>query len=157
MPISGWWAAILAFLAGLLGVFSELAGRQKDRLEEAFKKTMPEVDARLARAPDGSFVLVIVPLNGIPFECDPKVVTKSNVMVSPIGLEWMKIVPQEGVTYHHGKIDVDLSKVQDGYIELRLPFRSTFASEFPNLSLSGRVVRSYQLQLNGELVSTEDS
>ena|SRR5215213_10868423 len=156
LPVSSWYPAVLAFLAGLLGIFSEIATRQKERLEEVFKKSPPCVDASLGRTNDGSFVVNIWPLNDVPFECDWRVVTKNNKIVSGIALKWTKIVPKQGTSVYRGPVSVDFDKVEEGYVELRFSYRSIFASDYPELTLSDRTFHPYRLLPNGELGPAED-
>jgi len=151
LPISSLWAAVLALLAGLGDVFSFISARRKERLEEAFKKTPPQVEASLQRNADGSFVVLIRPLNDVPFECDWRVVTKNDVVVSGISLEWAKVVPKQHISVYREHADLDLDKVRDEYVELRFSFRSVFASDYPELTLSDRIFCPYRLRPSGVL------
>ena len=96
-------------------------------------------------------MVLIQPLNDVPFECDWRVVTRNDVVVSGIGLEWTKVVPKPGISIYHGDVDVSLDRLQDGYVELRFSFRSIFASDYPELTLSDRLFRPYRLRPSGEL------
>ena len=157
LPIPSWYPAVLAFVAGLLGVFSEIAARRKEGLEETFKTTAPQVDANLARKADGSFEVIIRPFNDVPFECDWRVVTRNVIIISGISVgPWVKVVPKPGTRVYRGAVqDMNLHRVQDGYVELRFRFHSIFADEYPELSLSGHIFHPYRLRASGELVPAE--
>jgi hypothetical protein len=91
-----WWAVLLAFISGIAGlisiadttlqiltvasvvfafvsasagVFSLIADKRKDKLEDEFKKTPPKIEVAIKTGEkNGKFLVVIEPRNRVPFE-----------------------------------------------------------------------------------------
>ena len=139
-------SVVLAFVSGSAGLFALIADKRKDKLEDKFKRTPPKVEATIKTGQeDGKFYVVIEPRNDVPFEEQWMIVTLNNEIISGIPLDWTKIVPNSEHPHFHQQAGMDLSKVRDGYIELRFNYRSVFAAELPNLDLAGRFVKRYRL------------
>lgn len=138
-------AVILAFLSGTAGILSISADRRRVSLEEAFKRTPPDIGVSIkTKEPSGEFVVVIEPRNKIPFEFQWVIVTKDDQIISGIPLEWGKVYPKVSNRFFD-RAEFDTSKVVDNYIELRFKYRSLYAQEVQGADLTGRTIKNYVL------------
>ena len=137
--------ALLALLSGTTGLLAKIADRRKQTLQNAFKRIHPEMAAFIATHDSARRLCVVIePRNKVPFEYDWKIVTRNDIIVSDIHLEWGKIVPDRTPRLIE-PVDLDTNKVMDNYIELRFDYRSIYAHELPDANLSGKLRRAYKL------------
>ncbi len=135
-----------AFLSALAGILALLAGRQKEKLEEAFKRTPPDIDVGIKTGEeDQEFYVVVEPQNRVPFEFQWLVVTGNNQVISGLQLDWEKIFPDEQYKPMLQRARINLAKVIDDYIELRFHYRSIYADEVGDPKLCGRLIKRYNL------------
>jgi hypothetical protein len=140
-------AIILAFFSGICGFLSRLLDHRTRVLGERAKKLPPELDVSIKTSEESGELLVIIePKNKVPFEYQWLIVTKDNIVVSGLPLEWGKLYPNN----YKGKFIFEPAKfnkdrVAEGYIELRFKYRSPYAAEFADPNLVGLVTRRYQL------------
>jgi hypothetical protein len=140
------FSIVFAFLSGLAGLSAKVADRRKHTLEDAHRRTKPEMDVAIkTHEPTGRLLVVVEPRNKVPFECQWIIVTQNNSVVSAIPLEWTKVIPNEQTPRFSQRADFNMGKVVDNYIELRFDYRSVYADELPNLDLSGKLTRAYRL------------
>src|SRR4051794_12645560 len=72
---------VLALLSGITGLSSKIAERRKQTLEDAHKRTPPEMDVYIAtHTPTERLLVIIEPRNEVPFAYDWKIVTKNNIL-----------------------------------------------------------------------------
>lgn len=136
----------LAFLSGIVGLLAMVATKRKENLEEALKKTHPKLDVAIKTGEaTGQLLLIIEPQNKVPFECQWLIVTRNNVLVSGMQLDWIKIIPKDEIPFFHSPAEFDTDKVVDNYLELRFNYRSIYDAELPKENLSGKLVKSYNL------------
>jgi|SRR5215212_4640091 len=136
----------LACLSGIAGLSALVADKRKQTLDNAHKRTKPELNVAIkTHDPTGQFLVVIEPQNKIPFKYDWKIVTRNNLVVSGIHLEWGKILPSDKTPIFTERANFDVSRVVDDYIELRFDYRSIYANELPDSDLSGKLIRAYKL------------
>ena len=135
-----------AFLSGIAGLAAKLADKRKRALEDAHKRTSPEIEVSIkTSSTTGQLLVVIEPRNKVPFECQWKVVTRDNVVVSGIPLDWTKVYPDNQTPVLTQRADLDVNRIVDDHVELRFDYRSVYAAELLNASLSGRLIRTYKL------------
>lgn len=136
----------LAFLSGIAGLSTKIAGRRKQTLESIHRRTKPEIDVAIKTyGPSGRFLVTIEPRNEVPFEFRWLIVTRDNVVVSGLQLDWSKVKPNELTPRFSQHAEFQIDKVVENYIELRFDFRSVYADELPAADLSGRLRRAYIL------------
>jgi hypothetical protein len=139
-------SVILAFISGIFGLLALIADKRKDVLELQFRKTSPELNVSIKTGEESNRLLVVIePLNKVPFEYDWCIVTENNIMVTSIHLEWGKIIPNESSTFFTTPASIDMAKVTNNYLELRFKYRSVHAAEFPQENLFGKIVKPYTL------------
>jgi hypothetical protein len=139
--------ALLAFVAALCGLLNRLLDQRKKTLETAAKKLPPELDVSIKTAePSGELLVVIEPRNKVPFEYQWLIVTKKDVVVSGIMLDWGKVYPSKlDKKYVFDKAKFSMDRVVDNFVELRFKFRSVYAAEESDPNLSGKLIRPYLL------------
>jgi hypothetical protein len=136
---------VLALLSGITGLSAKIANTRKQALEDSHKRTHPEMDVCIAtHEPTERLRVVVEPRNKVPFEYDWKIVTRNDIIVSGIHLEWGKIVPNRTSRLIE-PADFDTNEVMDNYIELRFDYRSIYAHELPDANISGKLRRGYKL------------
>jgi hypothetical protein len=144
--LATWVTVILAFLSAALGVSSLLIEKHKDTAEKIFKKTKPNMNIDIKTGESNKKLLVVIePLNEVPFEYNYKIVTRNNIIISGIFLEWGKIYPSKDQPYLLELANIDLSKVIDDYVELRFNYRSIYSIELNDSNLTGKLIKSYRL------------
>jgi len=141
-----WTATALAFISAICGVATLIFDKRKDTLEETLKKTRPELNVSIKTGQNNQNLYVVIePINEVPFEYNIKIVTRENIMVSGIMLDWGKIYPDKKRSVVLHPAGINLTKVADNYIELRFDYRSVYAAELHDTSLTGKLVKSYKL------------
>lgn len=136
---------VFAFLAALAGLAAKLADKRKQALEEAHKKTCPKMEVSIKTGNDtGQYFVVIEPHNKVPFECQWKIATQNNAIISGIPLDWTKVYPDKTPVLAQ-RADFHVDRVIDDHVELRFDYRSVYAGELPDANLTGRIIRAYKL------------
>jgi hypothetical protein len=143
--VATWLGVIFALLAATSGVVRLVADSRAATLDQKRKMTPPEVRLELRRLAHDTVRIVIESLNLIPFECQWKIVTRNNIIVSGIPLDWTKVVPTSDNRVFHADEKFNVDKVADNYIEVRLAYRSMFAAESRAPGLEGRLTQSLHL------------
>jgi nitrate reductase NapAB chaperone NapD len=110
---------VLAFLAALAGLAAKLADKRKQALEEAHMRTCPEMEVAIKTSSNsGRFLVVVEPHNNVPFEYDWKIVTRNNLIISGMHLQWGRVDPNPQTPVFTERADFDVSRVVDDYIGL---------------------------------------
>jgi hypothetical protein len=136
----------LAFLSGIVGLLAMLATKSKEKLEQELKITHPRMDVAIKTVEaTGQLLVVIKPLNKVPFECKWLIVTRNNIVVSGLQLDWIRLIPNDATPFFQSPAEFALDKVVDNYVELRFSYRSIYADELPKENLAGRLVKSYKV------------
>jgi type II secretory pathway pseudopilin PulG len=124
----------------------ELAAEKQRRIEaEARRRTAPQVSARLELSNEGKFKVVFSSGNLVAFECQYFVVTKDNVIVSGIPLDWVKVFPNRRRRLFLDSTDIQRDRVQDRYLELHFEYKSLAADELNLPGHRGTIVRKYRI------------
>ena len=142
-----WVAAVLGVLAGVAGFVAVITNHRADQLKETLRRTPPDLEVTLEFFRDGTLHVVIDSKNRVPFECQWKLVTKNNIIVSGIPLDWSHVYPDKTPQGFNQTADLDPSKIVDNYVELRFNFRSIYAAELRLPQLSGRLTKAYYIDL----------
>ena len=144
--VSGWIAAGFAFISAILGVLVLITDKRKDNLEAKYKRAKPEIDVSIKTGEnDKKFYVVIDSKNRIPLEFEYKIVTRNNRVISGIFLDWGKFYPDAKHLSYLELATINKDQVTDNYIELRFNYRSVFAVELHDVSLTGKIIKSYTL------------
>jgi hypothetical protein len=137
---------VLALLSGITGLSAKIANTRKQALEDAHKRTRPEMDVYIAtHEPTERLLVIVEPRNKVPFELRWIIVTRNNKVVSGIPTDWTKIIPNDQTRRFNQPATFNANKVIDDYIELRFNYRSIYADEIPKANLSGELKRAYKL------------
>jgi len=144
--VATWLTVILAFLAAFAAVMALVCDNRKEKLEDAFKKTRPDVivDIKTGQE-DQQFYVVIEARNKVPFECHWRVVTRRDQIISGVLLDWVKVIPDDKYQVFVHRANIDVNSVEDNYLELRFDYRSLYASELRDAKLSGNIIKRYNL------------
>ena len=118
--------------------------RAKVLLDEQ-KKTPPKLSVDLVMGGGRVAKVLIKSHTLVPFEFQWRIVTRNNVIVSGIPLNWTKVYPSAERNTFNQQEEIDLSRIVDNYLELRLNYRSIYAGETNLPALSGYITRKYRL------------
>ncbi len=145
--LATWGAAVLGLLAGFAGFLAVIASNRAEKLKDELKRTPPQLEVTLGFFQDGKLHVVIDSHNRVPFEFQWKIVTKNNIIISGIPLDWTKVYPSKAPQRFNQVANFDPHKVVDNYIELRFDYRSIYTDELGLPGLSGTLTRAYRLDL----------
>jgi hypothetical protein len=143
--IATWLGVIFALLAATSGVVRLVADSRGATLDQKRKMTPPLLRVGLRRLAHDTVRVIIESLNLIPFECQWQIVTRENIIVGGIPLDWTKVVPTAENRVFHADEKFQVDKVTENYLEVRLSYRSLFAGETRAPGMEGRLTESLLL------------
>ena len=147
---------VLGFLVAMSGQYvqslvTDHVDTLRQRAEVQMKHTSPSLTADVTLVDSSNVKIVVAAQNYIPVRANWLFVTKDNQVVSGIMTEKIELHPTAASSKWNHTQSLQLDRVKDGFIELRLDYVSVYSAEVGNPSnLTGRIVRAYQLA-NGSL------
>ena len=123
--------------------------KQAEQEAEQIRRTPPKIMAALLPAGKGKVIVSMVSQNLIPFQYRYTICTKNNVVVAGIPMGMTKVYPREGQATFSVPTDIQLDRLQDGYLELRFVFTSLSYEELNLPGHAGQIVAKYILGLDG--------
>ncbi len=140
-----WIAAILALIAGTSGVVAIIADHRIDTLKFILKRTPPKLAIELKAYEHGKFFVHIESLNLVPFELNYMLLNRSGQSLTGIPIEWAKAFPTKESRVFSNEPHLDLSKIPDGHVRLRLNFRSINYEKLRVPELAGVIEQEYDI------------
>ena len=116
------------------------------------RRTPPVISAELRAIGPGKLVVVLKSENLIPFEFHAVVVTTENLMVSGLPLDWPKVFPTGNLSVFYSNVDIQWAIVREGYLELRVSYRSLAPELLGTPGHSGSIVKKYRVTGAREIV-----
>lgn len=141
--ISTWLAAAFGFLAGIAGIAAVLANARVDTLRDELKRTPPIIDAMLTLDTPGTFVATVESKNLVPFSFTVTLVTLGGHVLGGVPLESASFQPTQQNRVASVTRQVDPFQIREGYLEVRVRYRSKYQDELPNLKLSGYLAKAF--------------
>ena len=137
---------ILAFLAAIAwlataGVTSQIIERRDE-----VRRTPPQVDARLSGLEGPTAFIELESQNRIPFEYRYMIVTKSDLVVSGVPMEFTAFYPTHEKWIARVKVTLQRERIVDGFLEVRVVYHSVSQAElgYPPAG-AGRITRKYKI------------
>jgi hypothetical protein len=128
----------------------ELSVKKQAELEaERIRRTPPKIIVGLKPVTKGKVIVSIVSQNLIPFQYRYMISTKNDLLVAPFPMGMSKAYPREGQASFSFPTDIQVDRVQDGYLELRFTFMSLSYEELHLPGHAGEIIVKYQLGPDG--------
>jgi hypothetical protein len=119
--------------------------KQAEQEAERIRRTPPKIIAGLVPVTKGKVIVSIVSQNLIPFQYRYTICTKNNLVVAGFPMGMSKVYPREGQASFSFPTDIQLDRVQDGYLEFRFTFMSLSYEELHLPGHAGEIVVKYKL------------
>ncbi len=140
-------AGVFGLLAAMSTAGAAISDQRAKNTNDLFRRTPRELKASLELVGVDDFRVFIDSLKQVPFEFQWRLVTKNDLLVGGIPLDWSEVYPDKTPQRFNQRVaSVNWEDIVDDFVELRFRWRSVYAAEQRTSNLEGSLVRKYMFK-----------